>query len=120
MPTITLAQITATDRAYSHQQDSEDDRRIVVGSMITQWWQNRGITSSTFDPDAMARIELLEEALRTTTQWMTWWLNQEVCDCETTHTCGLPERRAELAHAQYALAPKPVSTDTEAKIVPAT
>jgi hypothetical protein len=113
MPTITLALITATDRAYSRQPDSEDDRRIIVGSLVKTWWHNRGISSSTFDPHAMARIELLEEALRTTTQWMTWWLSQETCDCDTTHTCGLPDRRGELERAQSALAPKPALTDTE-------
>lgn len=115
MPTITLALITATDRAYSRQPDSEDDRPIIVGSPVKEWWHNRGITSSTLDPDAMARTELLEEALRTTTQWMTWWLNQEVCDYDTTHICGLPDRRDELERAQYALAPKPASADTETK-----
>jgi len=113
MPPITLALITATDRAYSRQPDSEDDHRSIVGSLVKEWWGNRGITSSTFDRQGMARIELLEEALQTTTQWMTWWLNQEVCDCDTTHTCGLPDRRGELARAQAALAPKPVSTDTK-------
>lgn len=50
---------------------------------------------------------VLEEAisaLSVTTTWMEWWINQQECDCENEHRCGLRARQQELEEAQRILA----------------
>lgn len=36
------------------------------------------------------------EALATGAKWMRWWIEEQYCDCEGEHFCGLPQRRKEL------------------------
>jgi hypothetical protein len=37
-------------------------------------------------------------------KWMEWWLDQNECECEHGHTCGRPERLAELRQIKEAIA----------------
>jgi hypothetical protein len=45
----------------------------------------------------------LLEAAKKGAAWMRWWLNHSECDCETAHTCGLPERQRELREMEEAI-----------------
>lgn len=47
--------------------------------------------------------ELLE-ALKKTTAWMQWWLDQNECECEQGHTCGKTQRQNDLDSANAAIA----------------
>ena len=43
------------------------------------------------------------EAAKLGARWMRWWLQHSECDCETSHSCGLDERRKELAEIEKAI-----------------
>lgn len=45
----------------------------------------------------------LLEAAKKGAEWMRWWTEHSECDCETGHTCGLTERKKELAEIEAAI-----------------
>lgn len=49
------------------------------------------------------RIAELLGALRITTDWMQWWLDQHDCECEGSHTCGRQRVEADLRKARALL-----------------
>lgn len=44
-------------------------------------------------------IGMVEPAIK----WMRWWIEQEECECENGHSCGLDKRFAECVAAEGAL-----------------
>ncbi len=45
----------------------------------------------------------LLEATKKGAEWMRWWIEQAECDCESGHSCGLPERKKELEEIEAAI-----------------
>lgn len=45
----------------------------------------------------------LLEAAKKGAEWMRWWISQGGCECENGHSCGLTERRNELALIERAI-----------------
>jgi len=45
----------------------------------------------------------LLEAAKKGAAWMRWWIAQAECDCESGHSCGLPERKRDLAEIEAAI-----------------
>lgn len=45
----------------------------------------------------------LLEAAKKGAEWMRWWIEHSECDCETSHSCGLTERKKELAEMEAAI-----------------
>ena len=54
-------------------------------------------------PEEIAFDDLLSAA-KTGAKWMRWWLEQDECDCEFSHTCGRNERLRELKQMEAAIA----------------
>lgn len=43
------------------------------------------------------------EAAKKGAEWMRWWTSNVCCGCENGHSCGLTERRKELAEIEKAI-----------------
>lgn len=43
-----------------------------------------------------ATVNDLLPAAKSCAKWMRWWIDQNDCDCEGIHVCGLIERSREL------------------------
>lgn len=52
----------------------------------------------------MDENERLRESLKIGVEWMEFWLNEDICDCEDgVHICGRNEREKELRIMKQAL-----------------
>jgi len=41
-------------------------------------------------------VQRVLDAAKVIAKWMEFWLHEDLCECEDTHSCGKLERRAEL------------------------
>ena len=44
----------------------------------------------------VAAMQAVLDAAKVIAKWMEFWLHEDLCECEDTHSCGKLERRAEL------------------------
>jgi hypothetical protein len=53
---------------------------------------------------ARAEVADVREKVEPAVQWMEWWINEGLCECEGIgHNCGLPDRQRECRIARAAL-----------------
>lgn len=50
-------------------------------------------------------IKLAEtiEAASLAAKWMRWWIDQDGCECDQSHTCGKNERIRELEYIEHVI-----------------
>jgi len=46
--------------------------------------------------EMVAAMQAVLDAAKVIAKWMEFWLHEDLCECEDTHSCGKLERRAEL------------------------
>lgn len=54
--------------------------------------------------ERIRKLEAVVKEAKVIAKWMKWWLNEDLCDCDTYHICGRPQRERELQSFEQALA----------------
>ena len=91
----------AISKLESKLADSEETVRAIHGLWLQCASKNEALESNLAEREK--EIARLREATEVGIKWMQDWVDQSLCDCEYGHTCGLPERKAEIEMMKQAL-----------------